>query len=142
MIFVSANKKTYFNFDWESYKKYYPALCNQGYSTRDEFWWHYINIGEPNGYIYFDIYNKNLYNELMQNSIPISIQSPIPQEHQPITQEQPIHEIIVTCPRKTIYYYVDFVSKNTNRTGIQVVTIYLARQFIQCQEEFYVDIIL
>lgn len=134
MIFVSANKKTYFNFDWENYKKYYPSLCNQGYSTKDEFWWHYINIGEPKGYIYFDIYNKNLYNELIQNYIPITTQLPI-------IKEEPISEIIVISPRKTIYYYVDFVCKNINRTGIQVVTIYLARQFIKCQEEFYVDII-
>lgn len=138
MIFVSANKKTYFNFDWETYKKYYAGLCNQGYSTRDEFWWHYIHIGEPNGYIYFDIYNKNLYNELVQNSIPIPINIQSPIEEEPHVE---VPDIVITCPRKTIYYYVDFVSRNVNRTGIQVVTIYLARQFIQCQQEFYIDII-
>jgi len=138
MIFVSANKKTYYNFDWENYKKYYPSLCNQGYSTKDQFWWHYINIGEPKGYIYFDIYNKNLYTELTQIQTQNIVQNTIQSNEQ---KEQKYSDIENISPRKTIYYYVDFVSKNINRTGIQVVTIYLAKQFTKCQEEFYVDII-
>lgn len=136
MIFFSPNKKSYFHFDWENYKRYYYNLSLQGYSTKDEFWWHYVHIGEQNGFIYFDIKNINFNNEIiinktnMLNSIENQVQS-----------TEIVQDIIIVSPRKTLYYYVDFVSKHTNRTGIQVVTIYLAKQFLKCQEEFYLDII-
>jgi glycosyltransferase involved in cell wall biosynthesis len=129
MIYFSPNKKSYFHFDWESYKKNYYILSTQGYSTKDEFWWHYVHIGEQSGFIYFDIKNKNFNNEIIINKSNTTNSVDI------------IPEIIKISPRKTLYYYVDFVSKHTNRTGIQVVTIYLAKQFLKCQEEFYLDII-
>lgn len=128
MIILSANNKSYYNFDWQNYKKFYIQLSLQGYTTKDEYWWHYIHLGEPQGFIFFDINYPNLYNEMVsKNNI-----------------NQAINKIITTTiisPRKTIYYYVDFVSNHKIRTGIQVVTIYLAKQFVKCQAEFYIDII-
>jgi len=108
MIFFSNKKKSYYDFDWIKYKNYYNSL--KEYNTKDEYWWHYVHIGEKNGFIYFEIDNNN--NLITSNS-----------------------------PRKTVYYFVDFVSKNTNRTGIQVVTIYLAKQLLIFQDEYYIDVI-
>jgi len=144
MIFYSANKKSYYHFDWETYKNTYPILSYQGYSTKDEFWWHYIHIGELQGYLYFDINKINnvyKYDNDLTNKTIIQPEVNVNTNINTNINKTIIQPEVTICPRKTIYYYVDFVTKHTNRTGIQVVTIYLAKQFLKCQEEFYIDII-
>jgi glycosyltransferase involved in cell wall biosynthesis len=137
MIFFSGKNKSYYNFDWQTYKKYYYYLT--GYSNKDEFWWHYIHLGEPNGFIYFDINNNNDHYFISNNSYTNTNTD----TDQKLNEEKEIiqNNEISICPRKTIYYYVDFVCQHINRTGIQVVTIYLAKQLLKCQDEFYIDII-
>jgi len=154
MIFYSTNKKSYYHFDWETYKNTYPILSYQGYLTKDEFWWHYVNIGESQGYIYFDITQPTVNNINKYDNININTNTNtnINTNTNTNTNTNDETEInldkknksfssITICPRKTIYYFVDFVSKHTNRTGIQVVTIYLAKQFLKCIDDFYMDII-
>ena len=43
------------NFDWEEYQLNYD-IDKEIYPTQYHLWWHYINIGEPQHYLYF---NKN-----------------------------------------------------------------------------------
>lgn len=45
------NKKNE-DFDWEEYQLNYD-LSKETYPTRFHLWWHYVNVGQPQGYLYF-----------------------------------------------------------------------------------------
>ena len=53
-LFESDLIKFYNTFDWEMYIDNYPHLKND-YESHCKAWWHYINIGKKEGYMYFDI---------------------------------------------------------------------------------------
>ena len=55
MIFVSASGYHFKNFDWEFYLTTYRDVIEYKYNTKEKVWWHFLNIGEPKGYGYFDI---------------------------------------------------------------------------------------
>ena len=57
---MSQNEEKYNNFDWELYLTNYPDL-KSNHETKDKTWWHFINIGEKNDYIYFDIRKRDEY---------------------------------------------------------------------------------
>ena len=40
------------NFDWEEYQLKYD-IDKETYPKQYHLWWHYVNIGEPNNYLYF-----------------------------------------------------------------------------------------
>jgi len=59
MISKSLKNKLYIDFDWESYSKYYNHLKKDQFLLKEQLWWHYVNIGEKNGYRFFDLKEKN-----------------------------------------------------------------------------------
>lgn len=63
MIFLSANQHHYQNFDWELYLSNYQADIKLSKYTKETLWWHFLNVGEPQRYIFFDIRNKQTYLE-------------------------------------------------------------------------------
>ena len=48
------------DFDWELYLINYPDLKSH-FGNKDKAWWHYINIGKKQDFIYFDIHKRNEY---------------------------------------------------------------------------------
>ena len=58
MIFKSANNHYYQHFDWEFYLATYRQLIENKFDTKDRVWWHFIHIGEPKGYSYFNIHHR------------------------------------------------------------------------------------
>ena len=52
------------DFDWEEYQITYD-ICKETYPTQYHIWWHYVNIGEPNSYLYFGK-NNNYDNKKMR----------------------------------------------------------------------------
>jgi len=48
------------NFDWELYLINYPDLKND-FDNKDKVWWHYINVGKKQEFIYFDINKRDEY---------------------------------------------------------------------------------
>jgi len=64
-IYFDVNKYQYFldkytDFDWELYLENYSDLKIM-FDTKDKAWWHYINVGEKEEYIYFDISKREYY---------------------------------------------------------------------------------
>ena len=49
------------NFDFDLYIDNYNLKENGGYDTFNKAWWHYVNIGQKNKYIYFDIKKREEY---------------------------------------------------------------------------------
>jgi glycosyltransferase involved in cell wall biosynthesis len=47
-------KQKFNSFDWDFYTDIYPDL-KQKFDNKHKAWWHFINIGEKEGYVYFDI---------------------------------------------------------------------------------------
>ena len=63
------NKKKKFNFDWEFYIKKYPYLFDISEVTENKIWWHYLNKGKSNGYIYFNKLDSNNNSLKVNNSL-------------------------------------------------------------------------
>ena len=63
MIFTSANQNHFDNFDWELYLSNYKTMITLSKHTKATLWWHFLNMGEPQGYIFFDLRNKEKYLE-------------------------------------------------------------------------------
>ena len=159
MIYFSDLKYSYHDFDWELYIKVYPNLKDDKYLTKDQLWWHYINIGEKNGYMFLNIHNKNkmiekyeLFNWKLYLEKNIKLI-----DHGLLTKELlwlhyinigeikgfpflstdiPITKISSNIvKKKTVYFYIDNTCKNTNRTGIQVVSIFLAKALLSIKQD-------
>lgn len=168
MILKSKNGKEYTHFNWQLYLYFYPELNKSGYNTQDEVWWHFVNIGEQNGYVYFDIndYNNYLYRysifnyenyiTFIQNKDKIdliNIGFKTKEElwwhyvttnnynNYPNLSYDALNTNITTNQKKTIYYFVHHTSSNSIRTGIQVVTIYLAKELFKLQSQYNFEII-
>ena len=67
MIVTSKNGREFDDFNWVLYSSFYTHLKDEGFTTKEEFWWHYVNIGEKTGYIYFDINDLQHYLEVYDN---------------------------------------------------------------------------
>ena len=154
MIYFSELKYSYLDFDWESYINIYSNLKEEGYITKDQIWWHYVNIGEKNGYLFLNINNKNkmiekyeLFNwKLYLETNPELVNKGlITKEHLwlhyinvgeikgiPFLSTDNYSKKIVSniVKNKTIYYYIDHTCKDKIRTGIQVVSIFLAKALL------------
>ena len=53
-----------------------------------------------------------------------------------------MEHLVKECKEKRIiYYYIDHTSKSTIRTGIQILTIYLARQLIKKAKQHNIKIV-
>jgi len=238
MIYVSSKKNHYNDFDWVSYLKYYTNLLDEGYTTKEQTWWHYLNIGEFNGYHFFNIHNpneeitNNILDELtffdytvysnyypqlknegyetkeqlkwhylnigkiqglsffhihqreqnmqllkkLQEQNAENHKENIPEPHmennpEPNTANNPeqhmennpepntanipepdidknidknIEKKINTqsmTNKKTVYYYIDNTCRYPIRTGIQIVSIYLAREFVENEDRYKFDVI-
>lgn len=104
----------YNTFDEIVYSKNYTYLKCEGFVSKEDLWWHYQNNGERNGYKYFQIKDRR------QNLIELKQ-----------TNSNKNNGKNFTTSKKTVYYYIDDTCKNPIRTGIQVVSIYLAKQLLQ-----------
>jgi glycosyltransferase involved in cell wall biosynthesis len=93
------------NFDWEKYLNTYENVKNSGIDGKYASWWHYNHKGKAEGYQYFQLPLTNL------------------QENLPITT--------TTFKQLNIYYYVDHVINSDLRSGIQVLTIYIAKYLLK-----------
>jgi glycosyltransferase involved in cell wall biosynthesis len=60
MIFISTNGFYYNDFDWEMYLTNYRDAIEYKFNTKDKVWWHFLNIGEKNAYLYFDINKREI----------------------------------------------------------------------------------
>ena len=65
MIFTSTNQHHFDNFDWELYLSNYETIITitLPIHTKETLWWHFLNIGEPQGFSFFDLRNKTDYLE-------------------------------------------------------------------------------
>lgn len=105
MIFVSAHGNHYKDFDWELYVSNYRDTIEYNFNTKDRLWWHFLNIGEPKGYLFFDI-NKREINKQDFNWINYSLHNPYV-----IFQEQPASEGQTQTSQQFWDYFITF---NTN----------------------------
>ena len=176
MILFSKKNNNYYDFDVELYSKYYPELVKQGCKTKDQLWWHYLNIGEDAGFNFYSLQNRkvhfekyNTFDEIVyvKNYMYLSGEGLTTKEdlwwHYQNTGERGGYQYFHNKDRRrnlvelkkkelknnskkntistnTAFYYVDDTCKNNVRTGIQVVSIYLAKQFLK-NESFDINCI-
>jgi hypothetical protein len=149
-------------FDDEIYSKYYPCLYNDGFITRDQLWWHYVNIGKKKEYKFFHISERNfnmdkLINAITEKQKEIAMERIKQREEQleknikynPIEalESEAVEEVVKVkveteieiINRKTVYYYIDNTCQHPIRTGIQIVSIYLAKELIN--NKYIMDLI-
>ena len=161
MILTSRTGKKYIHFNWQLYASFYPLLSNYGFKTKNELWWHFVNIGEPSGYIYFDNNDYSNYVEKYNNFDYVSYQKIIGDNSKtkdelwwhyivtnncyklPIdtTSEANISQLKQLQKNKHIYYFIHHTSENSIRTGIQIVTIYLAKELLKLKAEYDFELI-
>ena len=67
MTLVSKNEYKYSDFNWNLYSHIYNNLVKEGYDTKEKLWWHFLNIGEKNGYKFFNIKEYHFYLEKYNN---------------------------------------------------------------------------
>ena len=67
MIIVSQLGYNYYDFNWNLYSYIYSNLIKEGFDTREKLWWHFLNIGEKNGYKFFNINEYKSYLEKYDN---------------------------------------------------------------------------
>ena len=148
-IFFPLNyqeNKTQKNFDWEMYNTRYPFLQQQGFVTKEHLWWHYLNVGEKDGFLYFNINERHITQSMVVPK-PYSILKLEKENEEAVEKkmkelkEKEIKKEDIEPETKTVYYYVDYVAHSNNRTGIQVVTIYLAKEFIQNKQKYNFNVI-
>jgi len=99
--------RNYNNFDWELYLTNYPDLKSH-YDNKDKTWWHFINIGEKNDYIYFDV--KFKFNQLFKN--------------------------------ENLFYYVGTTAYQDFNTGIQRVTRNLSKIIGHCFKDYNLFLVI
>ena len=162
MILVSSFGHKYEDFNWKLYSNMYEQLKKEGFDTSEKLWWHFLNIGEKNGYKFFNIKEYQLYLDkyskfddysysvFMDRMYSIDLK-----KNGIITKEQIWWHHIVkndeknyfkisdrnknlihlfakdSEPKKTIYYFIHHTCSNPIRTGIQIVTIYLAKELLK-----------
>lgn len=175
MIHESKNGKQFTQFNWELYSTFYPNLHAEGYKTKEELWWHFVNIGESNGYVYFDINDFNNYLErynnfdcgkymhFLKNTSDINMKGKSKEElwwHYITTNVYHTNPFLIidtktiaetklvkakkakkTRKTKKIFYFIHHTSSNSIRTGIQIVTIYLAKELIKLSSYENFDLI-
>lgn len=159
MIFLSQKNFSFYDFDWQLYSELYPYL-KEKYVSQYGLWWHYVNIGETNEYIFTDKKNKEKLADKYDSFDWRFYLTTYPQllEFGFITKYQLWHHYISRektetidffkqnqiaiemINKKTIYYFIDYVSSNEIRTGIQIVTIFLARELLLIDQDIF-DII-
>jgi hypothetical protein len=166
MINLSKNGKQYINFNWKLYASVYPLLTTNGFNTYDELWWHFVNIGEESGYIYFDVndydtylerykyFNCEKYITFIKNKDDINlidngfktkedlwwhyITTNKYQNYPDVTDDV---NVIYLKPKKILYYFIHHTSSDSIRTGIQIVTIYLAKELLNLTSRYNFEII-
>lgn len=168
MLLNSKNGKEYVNFNWKLYLNIYSELNNAGYKTQEEVWWHFVNIGEPSGYLYFDINDYNTYLQRYNDFNCEDYKSFIKKKdkidlinngyktkeeiwwHYVTTNNYSNYpslvyeinsDIIANQVKKTIYYFIHHTCSNSIRTGIQIVTIYLAKELLKLQIQYNFEVI-
>jgi glycosyltransferase involved in cell wall biosynthesis len=173
MILNSKNGKEYIHFNWKLYLKFYSELNKLGYKTQDELWWHFVNIGEQSGYIYFDISDYNTYlqryndfncekyitfikekdkidlnnngykmkEEIWWHYVTTNNYNNFPTLTYELNTDIVPVPIITNSLKQTVYYFIHHTSSNSIRTGIQIVTIYLAKELLKLQIKYNFEII-
>ena len=171
MTITSKHGKEFTDFNWILYSSFYPSLKSEGYTTKDELWWHYINIGEQSGYVYFDIndslhyletydkFDNETYITFIKKKYKINLIKDGPQtkdnlwwhyitsgNYHLFPSSQSITEEIINIqsqpvPKKTLYYFIHHTSSSEIRTGIQIVAIYLAKELIKLQSTHNFELI-
>ena len=102
------------NFDWELYLNTYEDVKNHGTNGIYATWWHYNHFGKDKGYQYFSLSNNSL-----QPSNVVGPDDLVMVYHEPVDKEV------------NVYYYVDHVINTDLRSGIQVLTIYIAKYLLK-----------
>ena len=157
MIILSKKKFSFYDFDWQLYNEIYPHL-KEKYVSRYGLWWHYVNIGEQNGYIFTDNKNKEKFLDKYESFdwefylttypklLEFGFTSKYQVWHHYISMEKTNtdffrqNKTIEKVNKKTLYYFIDHVSSNEIRTGIQIVTIFLAKELLLINQDVF-DII-
>ena len=90
MIHNSVKNKKFADFDWESYSKYYIHLKKEGFSSKEQLWWHYVTIGEANEYRFFNINEKiaNAENKRLFDFVLYSEYYPFLKKHGFVTRDE------------------------------------------------------
>ena len=174
MIIVSELGYNYYDFNWNLYSYIYSNLIKEGFDTREKLWWHFLNIGEKNGYKFFNIndyktylekydhfdeyaysifmnrkYNKNLKDEGYITKYELWWYY-ITKDNNNETSYFNINErsknliqlfIKDDEPKKTIYYFIHHTCSNSIRTGIQIVTVSLAKEFLKIRHKYNFELI-
>ena len=114
----TKNRVDYFvMFNEYKYLLLYPYLYDQGFRTKEELLNHYFTCGKDKGYIFCTNYEE---------------------EEEEEEEEEKKEKKEAFCNQKTVYYYIDNCIKHTLRSGMQVVSIYLAKELLKKTE---IDII-
>lgn len=109
----TKNRLDYFvMFNEYKYILLYPYLYDQGFRTKEELLNHYLTFGKDKGYTFCTNY----------------------EEEEEEDEEKQGEENNKVCNKKTVYYYIDHCIKHTIRSGIQVVSIYLAKELMKKKE--------
>lgn len=120
-------------FDDILYDIYYPHLKMEGFISKEQLFWHYLNIGKKKGYIFFHINSRSENIKLWKHDKELNLSDMINTNTSLINQ---CHHI-----KPTIYYYIGHTCQDSIRTGIQIVSIYLAREYINNDINYHFDLI-
>lgn len=134
---ITVNNTCHLNnidvFDDITYDLHYPHLKMDGFLTKEQLFWHYSNIGIKRGYTFFHVNQTAGYsirrNELEITHLSYSISNNAVQSRQ----------LVINKP--TIYYYIGHTCQDTIRTGIQIVSIYLAKEYINSYDKHNFEMI-
>ena len=163
MIFVSAHGYHYKDFDWEMYVTNYRDVIENQFNTKDKLWWHFLNIGESKGWLFFDI-NKREINKQNFNWSNYSLHNPyvvFPEqsaqtsnqfwEHfftfntNTVYREQLLQRINKyseeILKKKNILYYVGVTCTQNFNTGIQRVARMLSNYISKLTDKYNIFLI-
>jgi len=127
------NEKTLNTFDDILYDLYYHHLKMEGFITKEQLFWHYSNIGEKKGYTFFHINQRNENINIWKECNQLKLLD--------IPNTSLIHSYYSISIKPTIYYYIGHTCQDSIRTGIQIVSIYLAREYINNDINYQIDVI-
>ena len=97
-------------FDEYKYLLLYPFLYEENIKTKEELFNHYLTVGKNKGYRYCTIHESENFDE-------VEVLFPV--------KRKKINN------KKTIYYFINSTIKHIIRSGIQVVSIYLAKKLLK-----------
>jgi glycosyltransferase involved in cell wall biosynthesis len=128
------------NFDWEVYLSTYEYIRSPNIHEKYSAWWHYCNYGKNEGCSYISV-NKSItpkyhIRDLLQQNGKILCNN-----NDTINDDTISNNDTINNNKITIYYYIDHLISTEHRSGIQILTIYLAKCLYENRDEYKCDII-